>query len=113
MLSDVLDFKHDYLVQFDKIGYKEQDRIEFDIVYGYKTMFAYFFENESGNLTKSSLEENISSGIRCGSYSYSEIPKKFNKIMGVTGTLKNLSKFEKGIVKHYEINKASFILLTE
>ena len=110
MLSDIVEVKHDYIVQFDKIGYKEQDGISFDVVYGYKTMFAYFYEYEQGNLSKSSLEENISIGVRCGSFSYAEMPKRFNYIMGVTGTLKTLSTFEKQIVESaYQIRTNTYM----
>ncbi len=45
MLVDVKNFKHDYLVQNDKIVYTEQDGVSSNIVYGYKTLFAYYYEN--------------------------------------------------------------------
>jgi hypothetical protein len=34
------------------------------------------------------LRENIGIEINCGAYSYAEIPKQFNFIMGVTGTFR-------------------------
>ncbi len=34
----------------------------------------------------------------CGSYSFAEIPFKFDVILGVTGTLESLSDIEKGII---------------
>lgn len=43
-----------------------------------------------------------------GCFSYSEIPKKINyqRILGVTGTLQSLGKYEKEVIKeHYKINK--------
>jgi energy-coupling factor transporter ATP-binding protein EcfA2 len=110
MLNDVQEYKHDYIVQHDKIGYKEQDGVSFDLVYGYKTLFAYFYENESGTVSKSSLEENISIGIKCGAFSYAEIPKRFNYILGVTGTLKTISKSEKQIIEEaYNIKKKTYM----
>ena len=110
MIADLHDFKHDYLVKDDKIGYKEQDGLSFGVVYGYKTMFAYFHEHEQKRISKSSLEENIFIGIKCGSFSYAEIPECFKFIMGVTGTLKTLSKSESNIVENvYGIMKKTFI----
>ena len=45
MLADVKNFKHDYIVSKDKIAYVEQDGIAYNVVYGYKTLFAAYFEN--------------------------------------------------------------------
>ena len=110
MIADVDNFKHVYLIQDDKIGYKEQDGISFDVVYGYKTMFAYFHEHDLNKISQSSLEENIFIAIKCGSFSYAEIPECFQFIMGVTGTLKTLSKSERHIVEDvYNITKKTFI----
>jgi len=110
MLVDVLEYKHDYIVKNDKLAYKEQDGISFDVVYGYKTLFAYYFENEQGQISNESLNENISIGIKCGSFSYAEIPYRFEFIMGVTGTLKTLSKPEWSIVKEiYKIKYSTFM----
>ena len=45
-----------------------------------------------------------------GSFSYAEIPKQFKYIIGVTGTLKSLSKPEINIVeKIYKIEYFTFI----
>jgi hypothetical protein len=94
MIVDLASFEsHDYFVLKDKIGYKEQDEIVFNIVYGYKTLWAYYKEHEKGNISRYSLEENISISVNCGSFSYADIPlpPQFQFIMGVTGTLKTLS----------------------
>ena len=110
MIADLDDYKHDYIVQNDKIGYKEQDGISFDVVYGYKTMFSYFSEHEMGRISETSLKNNISIGIKCGSYSYAEIPLSFDFIMGVTGTLKTLSDTERKIVQDvYNIKNETYM----
>ena len=73
-------------------------------------MFAYYYENQQGKVSEASLNENISIGIKCGSFSYAEIPKCFEYIMGVTGTLKTLSKSEKNIVENiYKITKNTYM----
>jgi hypothetical protein len=75
MLSDIKTFEsHDYVVKEDKIGYKEQDNIIFNAVFGYKTLFAYFLEHEKGNISETSMEANITIGINCGEFSYADIP---------------------------------------
>ena len=65
MIADLSDYKHDYIVQNDKLAYREQDGISFDVVYGYKTMFSYYFENEMGRISDASLKNNISSCLTC------------------------------------------------
>ncbi|CAG9315973.1 unnamed protein product [Blepharisma stoltei] len=91
---------HDYIVQYDKIGYKEHDGISFNKNYGYNTLFAYYFEHEKGSITQESLNENIFIGIKCGIFSFAEIPLKFKYIMGVTGTLETLGNYEKSIIEN-------------
>jgi hypothetical protein len=110
MLSDLKSYaSHDYIVLNDKIGYKEQDSMTFNMVYGYKTLFAYYHENSLGKISEASLRENISIVVNCGNFSYAEIPHKFLHIMGVTGTLRTLSTPEKNIVQNtYQIRKNTY-----
>ncbi|CAF1394740.1 unnamed protein product [Adineta steineri] len=107
MLADVISFEsHEYIVKDDKVGYIEQDNIIFNAVYGYKTLFAYYFEHEKGKIGKKSLDEKICITIKCGGFSYAEIPIQFQYIMGVTGTLNTLSDPEKAIIRNvYKIHK--------
>ena len=110
MLFDVKDFEsHDYVVKNDKIGYIEQDNIVYNVTYGYKTLFAYYYEHEKGRISQQSLDENISVIINCGSFSYAEIPFRYQFIMGVTGTLETLSGPEKDVIQNdYKIRKNTF-----
>ncbi|CAF3312638.1 unnamed protein product, partial [Rotaria sp. Silwood2] len=109
MLFDVNNFdSHNYIVKEDKIGYIEQDSIIYNVVYGYKTLFAYYFEHEKGKISRKSLEDNICIQIKCGDYSFAETPLQFKYIMGVTGTLLTLSDPEKAVIKNvYKINKTT------
>ena len=87
MLQDVRVFKdHKYDVVDDRIGYKEQDGMSFTATYGYQTMFAYYQEHEKGEITQASRDQQVSLSINCGMFSYAEIPKMYNCVMGVTGT---------------------------
>ena len=91
MIVDASDFDTgDYVVLDDRIGYKDQDGVSFNIVYGYKTMFCYFHECEKGNISESGKREQIKFNVNCGSFSYAHITEKFIRIMGVTGTLRSL-----------------------
>ncbi len=89
---------HEYIVQDDQIGYKELDNTVFDISYGYKTLFAYFQENENGRISGEALAKNVSLLVRLGTFSYAEIPKDFDSILGCSGTLSTLSKPEQNII---------------
>ncbi|KAL4489804.1 hypothetical protein ABPG72_022444 [Tetrahymena utriculariae] len=110
MISDSRNFQHKYIVQNRQIGYQEQDGISFNITYGYKTLFAYFYEREQDTVSEEKLKENTFISVKCGSFSYSEIPFKFNCIVGVTGTLETLSVPEKNIVQNiYHITKDTYI----
>ena len=103
ILYDANDFiGHDYIVKDGKIGYKDQDQISFSKNYGYKTIFAHYYEAEKSeykNITKENLENCKAIGIHCGQFSYAEIPLYFMLILGVTGTLDALSESENVIIK--------------
>ena len=111
LLFDVQNFQsHDYVVKQDRIGYVEQDNIVYNVTYGYKTLFAYYYEHDLGKISQASLAQNIAITIKCGSFSYAEIPSKFAYILGVTGTLKSLSEPEKRVIEDdYKIRKNTFM----
>eukprot|EP00049_Salpingoeca_infusionum_P010428 m.179041 g.179041 ORF g.179041 m.179041 type:complete len:2555 (-) comp14640_c4_seq6:98-7762(-) len=88
-----------HIVSNGKIGYKEQDGISFNTRFGYKTMFSHFAEYERGLITRSTRDAAVSINIRCGSYSYAEIPKHYASILGVTGTLRSLCQEEQALLK--------------
>ncbi|CAF3137638.1 unnamed protein product [Rotaria sp. Silwood2] len=52
IIYDVQNFEsHDYVVNQDKIGYVEQDNIAYNVIYGYKTLFAYYCKHENSVVT--------------------------------------------------------------
>ena len=111
LLFDVQKFEsHNYIVKDDRIGYVEQDNIIYNVSYGYQTLFAYYCEHEKTKISKKKLEENIAIRIKCGNFSYAEIPLKFAYIIGVTGTLETLSDPEKQVIENdYKIKKNTYI----
>ena len=48
-----------YIVQNDKIVYVEGESIVDNVVRGYDTVWAYYHEKQKGNISQSSLEENV------------------------------------------------------
>ncbi|ETO07585.1 hypothetical protein RFI_29807, partial [Reticulomyxa filosa] len=104
MLNDIQIFEsHGYQVSNDKIGYKEQDTICYNVRYGYKTLFAYYHEHEQNKISDESFINNIF-------MSFQIVPKYFCCIMGVSGTLKTLSVPEQEIVEtHYHISKNTYM----
>ncbi|ETO08110.1 hypothetical protein RFI_29276 [Reticulomyxa filosa] len=111
MLNDVQVFEsHGYQVSNDKIGYKEQDGISYNIRYGYKTLFAYYHEHEQNKISDDSFKKNIFLSFQIGSFSYVTVPEHFYSIMGVSGTLETLSASEKGVMeKGYHISKHTYL----
>lgn len=111
MLSALEDFNHPApRVVSDRIGYAELDgTISFNVSYGYKTMWAYFSEHKKGVISKEALEGAISIAIHCGHFSYSEIPHLYSAIMGVSGTLSDMSTAERNILKQYGISRLAYI----
>ncbi|CAF0898623.1 unnamed protein product [Adineta steineri] len=112
MLFDVRNFQsHDYTVKNGQIAYIEQDNVVYNVSYGYKTLFAYLHEHEKSNeINKATVEKNISIEIKCGSFSYAEIPLEFSYMMGVTGTLKTLSEPEKKVIRNvYKIKRDTYM----
>ena len=96
----------------ERVGYKDQDQISFNKIIGYKTLFLYFkeFYTNRNFKNKEKFLQNISLNIKCGSFSYAEIPKKFDYIMGVTGTLDTLQDFEKRVMREeYKIYKETYL----
>jgi len=113
MLSDLKTFENqEYIVQDDKIGYKDQDSVSFKISYGYKTIFAYFKEATSSppKITAAALEAQIALVIECGDFSYAEIPKLYDSVMGVTGTLETLLPPERALLESvYGIRRNTYV----
>ncbi|CAF2093384.1 unnamed protein product [Rotaria magnacalcarata] len=111
MIAALQSFKGStYIVHSDKIVYVEGESMVDNVVRGYDTIWAYYFENEKGTISASSLETNVGIIINCGAFSYAEMPHDFAYIAGVTGTLKTLAKSEKLILTNvYNIRKNTYM----
>lgn len=112
MLTDVSSFDaHKYEIKDDKIGYIEQDEVVFNVNYGYKTMFAYYYENSRGKISNKSLNDNKGIVVKMGSFSYAEVPRlDFKLILGVTGTLYTLNAKQTQIIENeYNIKLKAYM----
>ena len=99
-----------YIVQNDRIVYVESDSIAENIVYGYDSIWTYYYEHENSFISQSCLEENGGIVINCETFSYAEIPHENVCITGVTGTLKTLSQTEIDILRRvYHIDKKTYM----
>ena len=107
MLSAIVTYKsHQHEIKDDKIKYKDQDTLTDKISYGYQTLFAYYDANEKRLITDVSLQENVGLIVKCGSYSYSEMPYEYQYILGVSGTLEVLGPVQQNIIKNvYQIHR--------
>lgn len=113
MLLDLKDFdKENYVVKDGKIGYEDQDGISFNRANGYRTLFAYYHEHEKdpAKITDTSLQQCVGLYVKCGDFSYAEIPLRFEKIVGVTGTLDTLTKAQKEVIEDkYKIQTYAYM----
>eukprot|EP00050_Salpingoeca_kvevrii_P020249 m.96325 g.96325 ORF g.96325 m.96325 type:complete len:974 (-) comp8787_c0_seq1:270-3191(-) len=89
----------DHVVKDDRIAYRENDGIAFNISYGYSTMFTYVQENLNGNISEQSMREHLALEIHCGNFSFARIPERFFCVLGVSGTLETLTPAEQEIVR--------------
>lgn len=97
-----------YVVQENRIGYMQDQGVNFNTFYGYKTMWAHFEAASMTSITPESRDANTALLVQCGRFSYAEIPKSFISIIGVTGTLASLSPIELEILKFYKIERKTF-----
>lgn len=100
MLFEVneIDGHTDYKIEDNKIGYKIGDRYQFNANRGYLTQFAYLREFEESQVTEKAVKDNLGLQIKCGIFSYAEIPRQFDVILGVTGTLATISDTQRKIM---------------
>ena len=112
MVSAVKEFyeqEHQYKFNHEtkQIGYKQADHtISYRVSYGYLTTYAYIKENIRGLISKEQLDEKLFIPIKCGYLSYAETPKEkyYERILGVTGTLRSLHDQMKKTLTDYNIN---------
>jgi hypothetical protein len=76
-----------YKIIDGKVAYKSGVCYDSKISFGYVTLWTYFHEVECKRVAVEALQDYLALSINCGQFSYAEIPKRYNLILGVTGTL--------------------------
>jgi hypothetical protein len=78
-----------YVIQNGRIAYKAAGRDEYSTAWTHtwETNTAYFYALESGEITEQQLANNLALFVSCGQLAYARLPKAFQHILGVTGTL--------------------------
>ncbi|KAK3272875.1 hypothetical protein CYMTET_18851 [Cymbomonas tetramitiformis] len=107
MCHDLKNFKTPkpiYVRNENRIGYEIMDSVDTSAVYGYRTAFAYLDESARSNLRNSdeALKEGLQLRVSCGKFSYANIDPAC--ILGVSGTMEALSKYEWSVMKGYGID---------
>ncbi|KAL4469878.1 hypothetical protein ABPG72_011099 [Tetrahymena utriculariae] len=113
MLSDLKKFEsHKYDIYFNaeksekQICYLTPYGPEINIVKGYLTSFAHIAEYENYTITENQMNEKLKFFINSGIFSYAQIPKSFKLILGVSGTINQMSQQIKNLAqKEYDIQK--------
>jgi hypothetical protein len=85
-----------------------------DLSYGYHTMYAYFYEYEAQPNRQKVMEQykenSIALTLRCGNFSYAEVPLYFGAILGVSGTLPTPDVPQHAIVtEEYDIKQFTVV----
>eukprot|EP00746_Dinoflagellata_sp_MGD_P073423 gnl/MRDRNA2_/MRDRNA2_297945_c0_seq1.p1 gnl/MRDRNA2_/MRDRNA2_297945_c0~~gnl/MRDRNA2_/MRDRNA2_297945_c0_seq1.p1 ORF type:complete len:261 (-),score=41.88 gnl/MRDRNA2_/MRDRNA2_297945_c0_seq1:27-755(-) len=102
--------EHAYEIHNGCIGYVEHGTVNTNLMHGYNTTFSYFKERERGRLNQDCCIEKMGINIRCGSFSYAEIPHAYDRVLGVTGTLSSLGVFQKSVIRDvYKIKKQTLM----
>lgn len=112
LVTDLLTFEsHEYHVLDGKIQYSDgSGQMAQNRNVGYKTMFAYFKANRNGDVSNEELDKHIGLLMRCGMFSYAEMPRLYDAMLGVTGTLQTLSDEERELLTgRYNVNKFTYI----
>jgi hypothetical protein len=76
-----------YKIIDGKIAYKSGVCYDSKISFGYVTLWSYFYEVECKRVAETERDAHLGLMINCGQFSYAEIPKRYDLILGVTGTL--------------------------
>ena len=91
----------------DRIGYKIMDSISYEVTYGYATAFAYLKEKDNFKDPSSALSQALVMPISCGQFSYANISP--TRIMGVSGTLKAIGKYELDVLGGFGLDKFIYV----
>ena len=111
MCSDVGDFNspaYEVDAVNCRIGYKVMDSIDWRARHGYRTAFAFLNEQEQGTFSsRADLGSELSLRVSCGQFLYANV--KPTLILGVSGTVHDLNKQERSIVREMGVFSFSVV----
>lgn len=111
MLLDLKGYQDlEYVIEGDRIGYRDQHGLTFERTYRYQTVWQYHHEESEGKITTGALAARQALLIDCGAFSFAEIPNQYVCTLGLTGTLLTLSDSQRALLRNaYGIVEASYM----
>ncbi|KAG7352611.1 von Willebrand factor type A domain containing protein [Nitzschia inconspicua] len=94
-------------VSRDKIGHKVMDTIDYDVNFGYRTIFAYLKEKDKLQHPDATLRRELGIKLSCGQFSYANITP--SAILGVSGTLEVMGTHEKDVLRRYGVRSFFYL----
>jgi len=88
-----------------QVGYSGVVDIDWSLSYSNKTVFAYLQFAKDGDITPEVAESKIGVDLIAGMFSFADLPRSYKYILGVTGTLSELTKIpglEETLKKDYD-----------
>lgn len=96
-------------IENGKVGIVEHGTTRYDLRDGYNTTCWYFHAMDQMLITREEFDKHISLTPQCGAFSYAEIPKGYQRILGMSGTLDCLGAYEREIVARYGIKEQTIM----
>ena len=90
---------HPYEIRNNEILYLDNGSVNKKLNFGYSTVFASCYEYERGKISEANYDKNVNISLIIGQFSYAELPKYFDHILGVSGTVEAISDFRKKIMR--------------
>jgi hypothetical protein len=124
MLNDLRDFPADGSIKHDKchvyqqqhnVGYHDPKiaNVNFLATFGYKTYFAYLYYCSTSDKAKKidikKSQRQYGLQFLAGYVLYSELPKCFSTILGLSGTVRYLGQNEIKILDQYKFERRSYV----
>lgn len=103
---------HLHEVEHGRVGIVEHGSVNTELRDGYNSTWWHFKYLENGRIEQAEFDRAAALGlsVTCGNFSYAEVPKAYEHILGVTGTLSTLGDFEKQIIEdEYNINTSTIM----
>jgi uncharacterized protein YegL len=76
---------------------------------GYMTFWAYLYEVERGEIQYNPSVRKMGLQLFAGSILYSDLPKRYRLLLGLSGTVTELSEKDLEILANYQVSKCSFM----